>query len=528
MASETKAQRVERIKREKDGLDVLNDIYRYAKTGESPDPEDIDRFKWYGLYTQNALHSQPGDETLYFMLRVKIEGGYLNPRQAVVLGEISEVFARGSADATTRQDIQFHWIRIADLPEIFERLEKVGLSTLEAAGDCPRNILCCPVNGIDQEQIDDVRDIVASLNDLYRANREFSNLPRKFKVGVDGCSKHCIHHEVQDLAFTARRNGEDTIVFDVSVGGGQASNRRIADVIGTIRRDEILPVASAVAGLYRDFGRRDNRSKARLGHLIEAWGIEAFAERLRQESGVTLEREEGINKITPYPQRSHFGIHPATRTGKNSIGCALIGGRLSGEKLIRLGETLAFYGAEGVTLTTAQNLVLLGVDDSLAAAVCETLDGIGIRPYPSPFEARTQACTGLEFCKFAISETKNQAVEVIDYLNRRFSDFSEPISISFNGCPNGCAHPVIVDLGFVGALFKRHDTTCRGFELIVSGHLEGDKSRFGRKTGIKVSADEIAPLIESLIVEYEAGNHTDFGNFLLEKYSDEPSFSPPS
>ncbi|MCK9374465.1 MAG: nitrite/sulfite reductase, partial [Sulfuricurvum sp.] len=240
MASETKAQRVERIKSEKDGLDVLDDIARYAISGEEIDPEDIDRFKWYGLYTQNKNLQGPEDETLYFMLRIKVEGGYLNREQLAEIGKISKELARDTADLTTRQDIQFHWIKVTDLPQIFARLAAVGLSTIEAAGDCPRNIVCCPVNGIDKDQVDDVRDLVDALNDLYRENRAFSNLPRKFKVGVSGCSKHCLSHEVQDLTFTAAKRQNGGIEFSVSVGGGQASNRRIADHIGYIQRKDVV------------------------------------------------------------------------------------------------------------------------------------------------------------------------------------------------------------------------------------------------------------------------------------------------
>lgn len=527
MASETKAQRVERIKREKDGLDVLEDILRYARSNETVDPEDIDRFKWYGLYTQNRHQQEAEDETLYFMLRVKVEGGYLNPKQVGVLGEIAREYAQDSADLTTRQDIQFHWIQVRDLPEIFERLHGVGLSTQEAAGDCPRNIVCCPVNGMDQEQIDDVRDIVATLNDLYRANREFSNLPRKFKIGVCGCGRHCIHPEVQDLAFTAYARGDEGIAFSVSVGGGQASNRRLADSIGWVKRGNVPRIAEAVGRIYRDFGRRDNRAKARLGHVVESMGKEAFTVLLERESGVVLGSVEPI-ALTSSVHRGHFGVHPSTVSGKKWIGCAVAGGRIGGMNLTRLSQTLEFYAAEGITLTTAQNFVIHGVPEHLGTAMAETLDGIGLSARPGVFEARTQACTGLEFCKFAVSETKNRSLSVIEQLNRRFGDFSEPIGISINGCPNMCAHPVISDLGFVGANVEREGVKTGGFELLVGGYLEGEKSRFARKTGIKVAADEVGALIEALIGEYERGPKTDFREFLVEKYCHEPDFSTPS
>lgn len=519
MASETKAERIERIKREKDGLEVIADIYRYAKTGEVIDPEDIDRFKWYGIYTQNRNLQEADDDTQYYMLRVKLEGGYLTSKQVELLGNISVEFARESGDLTTRQDIQFHWLKIEDFPEILERLSSVGLSVIGASGDCPRNIVSCPVNGIDHAQIDDVRDVVVALNNLYRGNPDFSNLPRKFKIGVSGCNKHCIQHEVQDLAFTAVKNG-DELRFSVSVGGGQASNRRIADHIGYVKRRDIVKIAEAVARIYRDSGRRDNRSKARLGHLVEDWGVERFIAELEKESRVELERYDAA-PFTPYPRRSHFGVASSIRKGYNTIGCALTSGRIKGENLLKLGRILDFYGAEGITLTTTQNFVILNVHSDATEPMIDTLQAVGFHPHPSVFEARTLACTGLNFCKFAVSETKDLAIEVVEYLNHSFPDFDEPVSISINGCPNSCAHPHIVDLGFVGAIVKRGDERLKGFDLIVGGHLEGEQSRFAVKTGVKVASNEVAPLIETLINEFETSNSVDFGNFLLEKYAHE-------
>lgn len=523
MANETKAERIERIKREKDGLEVIADIYRYAETGEEINPEDVDRFKWYGLYTQNRNLQESEDETQYYMIRVKLEGGYLNAKQVEVLGEISVEFARGSGDLTTRQDIQFHWLKIEDIPVILERLSVVGLSVLGASGDCPRNIVSCPVNGIDHDQIDDVRDVVVALNNLYRGNPDFSNLPRKFKIGVSGCNKHCIQHEVQDLAFTAVKNN-DELRFSVSVGGGQASNRRIADHIGYVKRRDIVKIAEAVARIYRDSGRRDNRSKARLGHLIEDWGVEKFIEELENVSRVTLERYDSA-PFTPYPRRTHFGVASSVRKGYNTIGCALTSGRISGEKLLKLGRILDFYKADGITLTTTQNFVILNVHTDATEPMIDTLQAVGFHPYPSVFESRTLACTGLNFCKFAVSETKDLAIEVVEYLNERFSDFDEPVSISINGCPNSCAHPHIVDLGFVGAIVKRGDERHKGFDLIVGGHLEGEASHFALKTGVKVTSEEVAPLIESLIHDFEASNSRSFGLFLREKYDHESTVS---
>lgn len=527
MALESKAERIERIKEEKDGLDVLTDILRYAQSGEAVDPEDIDRFKWYGLYTQGKALQDPEDETLYFMMRIKLESGYLNSEQVRVIGEISKEFGQNSGDLTTRQDIQLHWIRLGDVPEIFGRLNRVGLSTLQAAGDCPRNIVSCPVNGMDLDQVDDVRDIVSALNDLYRGNREFSNLPRKFKVAVCGCSKHCISHEIQDLTFTAVKRPNGDVVFLVSVGGGVASNRRFANTIGYVNRTNIVRIAEAVTTLYRDFGCRDNRSKARLGHLVELWGVRRFVSEVEYTAGVKLESYDTV-AFTPYPYRNHFGVFPGTTEGRFFIGCAVASGRIGGENLIHLGELLKRYGAHGISVTTTQNLVIHDVPQRNTDAMAEMLEPLGIYPHPSVFTGRTQACTGVKFCKFAVSETKDTSLKVIDYLNRQFPAFQEPISISINGCPHSCAHPQVADLGFVGTMVKQEDSRINGFDMLVGGYLEGNESRFALKTRVKVTPDEIAPLITSLIREYETSANTNFGKFLLEKYQHAPSLSTPS
>jgi len=517
-SKETKAQRVERIKKEKDGLDVIADIYRYAQTGEEIKSEDIDRFKWYGLYTQNK-NLQGSDTNTYYMLRIKIEQGVLTTKQLLEVANISKEFARNTADIGTRQNIQLHWIDIKNIPEIFSRLKKVGLNTF-SSGDCPRNIVSCPVNGSDKDEIDDVRDIVQELNDLYRANYEFSNLPRKFKIGVGGCNKHCISHEVQDLSFTAVKRENANILFSVAVGGGQASNRRIASHIGYIQRKDIVPFAKAVVALYNQHGRRDNRSKARLGHLVGQWGVEKFLAQLAHISDVKLQAFDNIS-FTPYSKRTHFGVITTKEAGYNNIGYAITSGRI-GTKLYKLAHTLKFYNVKGIAFTTTQNIIIVGVQRELTAALTQTLDAaLELSTKPSVFQAKTLACTGLNFCKLAVSETKNLSIEVVKYLNEKFPDFIEPISISINGCPNACAHPHIVDLGFIGAIVKKGEERINGFNLVVAGYLNGIESKFALKTPVKVTPSEVPILIETLILEYEKSLHVNFQNFIVEKYSNE-------
>lgn len=516
---ESKAARVERIKKEKDGLDVLQDIYLYAITGEEVHPEDIDRLKWYGLYTQNRNLQDENDETLYFMLRVKLEGGTLTLPQLKIVAQISKNYARGTADFTTRQDIQFHYIKIIDLPEIFRLLDTVGLSTIFAAGDVPRNVVSCPVNGIDHEEIADVRDIVNKLNALFKGNRLFSNLPRKFKVGVNGCSKNCIHHEMQDLSFNAVKQANGRVHFAVSVGGGLASNRRVANHIGYVTPSQVVPLAKAVTKIYRDHGIRENRRKARLGHIIEEWGVQKFKDILQSNLTFQIKPENEIEYVNS-KYREHFGIHDSKEKGKSFIGCALNSGHIGVEGLNNLIELFEKYEAKALKATVTQNIIITEVASKNANNLANDLEKVGIFAFPSNFKARVQACTGLNFCKFAISETKGVAKDLVEYLEEKFPDFQERISISVNGCPNSCAHPHIVDLGLIGTKVKNSQgVSVVGFELLVGGFLEGNKSEFNKKTGIKFPMDEVNSTIENLIVEYKDSDYENFRDFLLTKAS---------
>jgi sulfite reductase (ferredoxin) len=486
---ETKAQRVERIKKEKDGLDVLKDIYHYAKTKEAVDPEDIDRFKWYGLYTQNKNLQDKDDETLYFMLRVKLPNGELNLKQIDALAEISKIYARSTADFTTRQDIQFHFITVEDLPAIFSKLDKVGLSTVFAAGDVPRNVVTCPVNGIDHEQICDVRSLVKEVNSYFNGNRLLSNLPRKYKVGISGCSKHCTSHEIQDLSFNAIKTDNGDILFDVSVGGGLASNKRIATHIGYVTSNQVLEVVKAVTNIYKNHGNRESRIKARLGHIIDDWGVEKFINVLHEQLDFVIQ-PANIQSYTPYEKREHFGIHESLEKGKSYIGCAISSGNIGSDGLYKLSNIFKKYGATTIKTTTTQNFVITDAPTHNAQNILKELEAIDIKVYPSPFRARTLACTGMKFCKFAISETKDLSNELINHLELKFPDFNEPISFSVNGCPHSCAHPHVVDIGLLGCKVKDDDKVVSGFELILGGHLKGDKSYFGKKTGIKFTSED--------------------------------------
>lgn len=512
MSKETKAQRVERIKREKDGLDVLEDIYRYAQTGEEIDPEDIDRFKWYGLYTQNRNLQDKDDNTLYFMLRVKLEGGRLDLKQLEAVAEISKGYARGTADFTTRQDLQFHFIRVKDLPAIFAKLDEVGLTTAFAAGDVARNVVTCPVGDVDKERLCDVETITKEVNDYFDANREISNLPRKYKVGISGCSKHCTSHEIQDLSFNAKKSEDGKVLFDVSVGGGMASNKRIASHLGYVESYQILAVTKAVTEIYRDYGNRENRNKARLGHLLDSMGIENFVEILHSKTGFSIQLDD-VQSYTPYAKREHFGIHESIKSGRSYIGCAINGGKIGADGIDGLLKIVQKYEAKAIRATTTQNFVITDLPSENALFVVKELKEIGIDANPSPFKARTLSCTGINFCKYGVSETKDLATKLVEHLERKFPHFEEKLSFSVNGCPNSCAHPHIVDIGLLGCKVKHNGELVSGFELLLGGNLEGDKSSFGKKTGIKFVADDTFGIVESIIESYGASHYKNFYDY---------------
>ncbi len=525
MIKETPAKRIQRIKLEKSGLDVLADIKRYAADSSIElDPEDIDRFKWYGLYTQNKNLQPDADENLYFMLRVKLEKGSLNIEQMREIAKISHEFTKQTATLTTRQDVQFHNVSVKNLPEIFDRLNSVGLSSVYGAGDVPRNAVSCPVMGIDHDEIVDVNDTMSAVNDYFRGNKELVNLPRKYKVGVSACAKHCMGHEIQDLSFTAIKIN-DEILFDVSVGGGLASNKKIAIHIGYVTQEQILDVVKVVSIIYRDHGLRENRSKARLGHLIDDWGIEKFTKEVNNNLDFKLQDTQEQN-YTPYAKREHFGVHSSKLENHSYIGCAINAGKIGAIGFDNLANAVEKAGATTVTITSTQNFIVTDVPNENIDTLIKELDSYQMISNPSPFRARTLSCTGSDFCKFAISETKSQAVQLTEYLEERFPDFTDTLSVSFSGCTNSCAHPHVVNIGFVGTKVKNEEgNSIPGFTLILGGNLEGNKSNFGEKTKLKMRPNQVNGVVEKIILAYEKSNHTVLHDFMKEISTNRAFFS---
>jgi len=511
----------EENKRNDDGLNVRQRIIDiYSKYGfDSIDPADLrGRFRWYGLYTQRRPGIDGGKTAVlepeelddrYFMLRVRIDGGRLSNDQLRVIAYISRRYARGTADVTDRQNIQLHWIEIENVPDIWEALESVGLSTTEACGDTPRVILGCPLAGIDANEIIDGTAEIAAIGEQYIGDAAFSNLPRKFKSAISGCPAQCAIHEINDIAFVGvvKPNGETG--YDLWVGGGLSTNPMIGKRLGAfVRPGQVAEVWAGVTGLFRDYGYRRLRHRARIKFLVADWGPEKFREVLEKEYlGYAL--PDGPAPDTPRDGiRDHVGVHPQ-RDGNYYVGFAPVVGRLSADALDVIADLAGRYGSGRVHTTTEQKMVILDVPPERTEELVAELDAAGLPARPSAFRRHTMACTGIEFCKLAIVETKARAADLISELERRLPGFDAPVTINVNGCPNSCARIQTADIGLKGSLVTGPDgQQVEGFQVHLGGSLsggDGSGSGFGRKVrGLKTTAEELPDYVERVLRRFDA------------------------
>ncbi len=503
----------ERFKLEDDGLNVRQRIETvYAEQGfDAIDPNDLrGRMRWWGLYTQRkpgigggltgSLEPAELDDK-YFMLRVRIDGGRLTSEQLRAIGEISTTYGRETADVTDRQNVQLHWIRVEDMPAIWERLEGVGLSTTEACGDTPRIILGCPIAGDDANEILDGTPVIHDVVSKYVGSKEFSNLPRKFKTAISGCPDHCTVHEINDVSFVGVLGPDGTPGFDLWVGGGLSTNPKLAVRVGVfVTEEQVSDVWAGVISIFRDYGYRKSRTRARLKFLVSDWGPEKFRQVLQDEYlGYAL--PDGPAPEQPRAKRrDHVGVTPL-RDGTFAVGFAPVAGRLSGPLLTQLADLAERYGKAELRTTTEQKMLIVGVPQESVDALVGELDKLGLPVFPSTFRRSTMACTGLEFCKLAIVETKSTAGTLIAELEQRLPDFDEPIGININGCPNACARFQVADIGLKGSLIDGEE----GFQIHLGGSL-GVEAALGRKVrGLKVTAAELPDFVERILRTYESG-----------------------
>ncbi|MGY4710528.1 nitrite/sulfite reductase [Mycolicibacterium sp. CBM1] len=502
----------EQFKKDDDALNVRARIENvYAKQGfESIDKTDLrGRMRWWGLYTQRKPGydgTWTGDENTdmledeFFMLRVRSDGGALTTAALRTLGGISTEFARDTADISDRENVQYHWIRVEDMPEIWRRLDEVGLQTTEACGDCPRVVLGSPLAG---ESVDEVLDGTPAIDEIVRryiGKPEYSNLPRKFKTAISGLQD--VVHEVNDVAFIGVNHPEHGPGFDLWVGGGLSTNPMLGQRVGAwVPRDEVPDVWEAVVSVFRDYGYRRLRAKARLKFLIKDWGVDKFREVLETEY---LKRPL-IDGPAPEPvvrPIDHVGVQ-RLKNGLNAVGVAPIAGRVSGTILTKVADLAEAAGSNRVRFTPYQKLIVLDVPDDEVAKLTAGLDALGLPSTPSHWRRNLMACTGIEFCKLSFAETRVRAQSLVPDLEKRLQDINSeldvPVTVNINGCPNSCARIQIADIGFKGQMIDDGNGPEEGFQVHLGGSL-GLDSGFGRKLRQhKVLSSELGDYIERVV-----------------------------
>ncbi|WP_307454279.1 nitrite/sulfite reductase [Microbacterium sp. SORGH_AS_0344] len=499
-----------------DGLAVRGRIENiYAAGGfSSIDPTDLHgRFRVWGLYTQRkpgidggrtATLSPEELEDAYFMLRVRIDGGQLTTEQLRVIAGISQEFGRDTADLTDRQNVQLHWVEVESMPEIWRRLEAVGLGTTEACGDVPRVVLGSPVAGISADELIDPTPQIDEITSRFIGDPTLSNLPRKFKSAITGHPNHDVVHEINDVAFVAVEHPELGIGYDLWVGGGLSTTPRLGERLGVfVSPDRVAEAWHGVAQIFRDYGYRRLRNKARLKFLLAEWGTEKFRQVLQDEYlGYAL--PDGPAPAKPAAPGDHVGIH-RQKDGRFYVGATPIVGRVSGTTLARLADLIEEHGSTRLRTTPHQKVVILDIPEDRVESLVAGLDELGLQARPSLIRRGTIACTGIEFCKLAIVETKVNATAAVEDLEQRLAGFDlpHPISLHVNGCPNSCARIQTADIGLKGQLVTIDGEQVPGYQVHLGGGLasqDRDEAGLGRTVrGLKVAADGIADYVDRVV-----------------------------
>lgn len=505
----------EEFKQADDGLNVRARIEEiYAKQGFDSIPGDDlrGRMRWWGLYTQRKPGIDGGQtasldpaelDDQYFMLRVRSDGGALSAEQLRTIAGISTEFGRDTADISDRQNIQLHWIRIEDVPEIWDRLEGVGLTTAEACGDTPRVILGSPVAGIAADEVVDGTPAVRQILENYIGSPEFSNLPRKFKTAISGSPSLDVAHEVNDISFVGVHHPDFGAGFDVWVGGGLSTNPMFAQRLGAwVSLEEVPEVWKGVVSIFRDYGYRRLRNRARLKFLMADWGPERFREVLEKEYLGRALVDGPAPQAPPSHRRDHVGVHPQ-QDGRFWVGVAPVAGRVSGTTLNAVAELAERHGSGRVRLSAQQKLLVLDVPQAEVAALADGLEGLGLPSAPSEWRRGVMACTGIEFCKLALVETKARARTVVAELERRLPHFDAPFSIHVNGCPNSCARTQVADVGLKGMVQKGDDgELVEVFQVHLGGSLGSDPALARKTRALKVRAEDLPDYVERLAGRY--------------------------
>jgi sulfite reductase (ferredoxin) len=518
---ETKAQRTERLKRAKNAWDCIDEIRQFARQGYASIPQEWlgTYFRSWGIYTQgdgNGVIGGSGGEgrkTPYFMVRIRIPNGILRTQQLHTIAALAEQHARGLADITVRQNIQLHWVTIEALPDILDRLHGVGLTTAGACGDVMRNITGCPLAGLDADEHFDASPIALELHQLVARNSQFYNLPRKFKVSITGCRLWCSYPEINDVALTAttrRRAGVTEIGFSLRVAGGLSTDPHLAVRLNAfVLPQQAVQVVRGVAEIFRDSEvLRENRERARLKFLFlrHGWTAESFLDELQRRIGFSLDPAEA-ELVPEDAYRDHVGIHAQKQAGYSYVGASVLRGRISAGQLRIAAELAADFAGSEIRTTIMQNLVLVNVRNEYAPTVAAKLEAAGLPVSGSVFRRGTIACTGSEFCKLALTETKGFARWLVEELEDRVPGFDQQLKLHITGCPNSCGQHWIADIGIEGKKMKVDGRMVDAYYFCVGGAV-GRFASIARPVGYRCEAAEVPNAIERLLRAFENGRHS--------------------
>jgi len=512
---ETKAQRVERLKREKNPWDALDEIRGFARTGfDSIPPEWLGTyFRWWGVYTQGdgagVVGGKGGEGKALpcFMLRIRIPNGILSSSQLRTIADLTQRHARGIADLTVRQNIQLHWVTIEALPEILEALWRVGLNSMGACGDVTRNVTGCPVAGVDANEICDASPLALAATQMLAGNPEFYNLPRKFKISITGCRAWCAYPEINDIGLTAvtrTLNGKPEIGFSLRVAGGLSAEPHLAARLNAfIRWNQVEPVIKGVAELFRESSQlREHRERARLKFLFlkHGWTADDFQKELEQRVGFHL--DPAVTENAPADvYRDHIGIHAQKQPGYCYVGAAVLRGRITAEQMRNAADLADRFANGELRTTNMQNLLVVNVPRLQAESLAKELDAIGLRVGGSPFWRGAVACSGTEFCKLAITETKSFSRWLVEELEDRLPGFEQHLKLHVTGCPNSCGQHWIADIGIEGKKLKVGDRMLDAYYFCLGGAV-GLHQSIARPVGYRCLATEVPDAIERLLRRY--------------------------
>jgi sulfite reductase (ferredoxin) len=514
---ETKAQRVERLKRAKNPWEGLDEIRRFAREGfGSIPPEWIGTyFRWWGVYTQGdgaGVTGGKGGEgraLQRFMVRIRIPNGIVNSRQLRAIADLTRLHANGIADLTVRQNIQLHWVTIESLPEVLDGLWQVELNTTGACGDVVRNVTGCPVAGVDADEICDASPLVVEASRLLGGNAEFYNLPRKFKISIAGCRSWCSYPEINDIGLTAITRvvgGKPEVGFSLRVAGGLSAEPYLgARLNAFVGWNQVLPVIKGIAELFRDSDvLREHRERARLKFLFlrHGWTADRFLAELQDRIGMKL--DPAVEENPPDDvYRDHIGIHAQTQAGLSYVGAVALRGRITADQMQVAAELAERFAGGELRATNMQNLLVVNVPTINADSLAKELDGIGLRVGGSSFARGTVACSGTEFCKLAITETKSFSRWLVEELEERLPGFDQHLKLHVTGCPNSCGQHWIADVGIEGKKIKVNDRMVDAYYFCVGGAL-GLHQATARPVGYRCPATEVPDALERLLGQYLA------------------------